>query len=82
MSEATQLASKKIIGAPIKLYKLDEVQDGDYLIPSFGKVWAVFIQVIETGTPTYASYMLSDDNKITIYLESNDVDLDVMVWGE
>ncbi len=81
MSEATQLASKKIIGAPLKLYKLDEVQDGDYLIPSFGKVWAVFTQVIEASTPTYASYTL-DGNKITFELQASDVDLDVMVWGE
>ncbi len=82
MSEATKLASKKIIGAPIKLYKLDEVQDGDYLIPSFGKVWAVFIQVIEVTTPQYASYTLSNNNKITFELSGSDIDLDVMVWGE
>ncbi len=82
MAEATQLASKKIIGAPMKLYKLDEVQDGDYLIPSFGKVWAVIIQVIEATTPRYVSYTLSNNNKITFELSANDIDLDVLVWGE
>ncbi len=81
MTEATQLASKKIIGAPIKLYKLDEVQDGDILTTSFGKASSVFVQVIEASTPVYVSTTI-DGGVITFELSSNDVDLDVMVWGE
>ena len=81
MTEATRLASKKIIGAPIKLYKLDEVQDGDVLTTDFGKVWSAFVQVIEASTPVYVSTTIAG-GVITFELSSSDVDLDVMVLGE
>ena len=82
MTAVTLLASKEITSLQgWKLYKIDEAQDADTLVVPFGKVWAVFIQVIETGTPQYASYTVSGST-ITFELSANDVDLDVLVIGE
>lgn len=81
MTAVTQLAAKEITGiSGAKLYKLDEVQDGYTLTVPFGKVWAVFITVIEATTPQYASYTVSGST-ITFEISSGAVDLDVLVFG-
>ncbi|HEU04639.1 MAG TPA: hypothetical protein ENH95_05960 [Nitrosopumilus sp.] len=78
---ATEIATKSITSiSGCKLYKLDELTDGDTLAVPFGKVWAVFIQVIEATTPQYVSYTVSGS---TITFEcSGTTDADVMVFGE
>lgn len=82
MTAATQLPAKVITTCSnIRLFKLDEVQDGDTIISPFGKTLAVFIQVIETATPAYVSYTVSG-RTITLETSANDIDLDVMIIGE
>ena len=80
MTEATQLSSKKIIGAPFKLYKLDEVSHTQTLTTSFENVKAAFISVIEATTPIYVSCTISGST-ITFY-NYELADYDVLVWGE
>lgn len=82
MTAVTEVSGKEITSiSGCKLYKLDEVQDAYTLDVPFGKVWAVFIQVIEATTPQYASYTVSG-SRITFEVSSGAVDMDVMVWGE
>lgn len=82
MVAVTQVSAKEITSiSGCKLYKLDEVQDTNTLVAPYGKVWAVFIQVIEATTPQYVSYTLSGST-ITFEVSSGAVDLDVMIWGE
>ncbi len=83
MTEATQSASKKIIGAPMMLYKLTAVSDTNTLTTSFGKVRAAFISTFdpdESGSPTYVSYTSS--GAVITFQTIAEIDLDVLVWGE
>ncbi len=81
MTAATEVSTKSITSiSGCKLYKLDELADGYTLDVPFGKVWAVFIQVIEATTPQYVSYTVSG-SRITFEC-SGTTDADVMVFGE
>lgn len=82
MTEATIASSKKIIGAPCKLYKLTSVSNTNTLTTDFGTVSAAFITTYDslvTGTPTYASYTVSNGT-LTIYVPI-ECSMDVLVWG-
>ena len=83
MTEATQVASKKIIGAPMILYKLSSVSNAYTLTTTFGEVKAAFISTYDpniTGTPVYASYTKSGST-LTFYVETS-TSMDVLVWGQ
>lgn len=83
MTEATQIASKKIVGAPMKLYRLSSVSDTNTLTTTFGSVKSVFIStydIAEPGLANYVSYTLSGG---TITFETLSIcNMDVLVWGE
>ena len=79
MTEATQLASKKIVGAPFKLYKLTSLSDAYTLTTDFGNVKAAFVTTT-SSIPTYLSTVISNST-ITFYCMDT-CDADVLVWGE
>ncbi len=65
-----------------KLYRIYQLTDGYTLDVPFGKVWAVFIQVVYAGVSEYVSYTLSGSRITFEKSAGSTIDLDVMVWGE
>ncbi len=79
MTAAEIAASKKIIGAPFKLYKLVSLSDTYTLTTDFGSVRAAFVTTT-SSIPTYLSTVI-DGSKITFYCKDT-CNADVLVWGE
>ncbi|HEU04638.1 MAG TPA: hypothetical protein ENH95_05955 [Nitrosopumilus sp.] len=79
MAAATIVSSKKIIGAPFKLYKLTNLSDTNTLTTDFGNVRAAFVTTT-SSIPTYLSTVI-DGSKITFYCRDT-CNADVLVWGE
>ncbi len=79
MAAATIAASKKIIGAPFKLYKLTNLSDTNTLTTDFGNVRAAFVTTT-SSIPTYLSTVISG-SKITFYCKDT-CNADILVWGE
>ena len=79
MAAANIVASKKIIGAPFKLYKLASLSDTQTLTTDFGTINAAFVTTT-SGIPTYLSTVISG-SKITFYCRDT-CDADVLVWGQ
>ena len=79
MAAATIAASKKIIGAPFKLYHLTNLSDTNTLTTDFGTVRAAFVTAL-SATPSYVSTIISGST-ITFYVFET-CHADVLVWGE